>query len=89
MTEMPQVVIAFISAMLMAALEFHLGIDESALFGSPLLALGWTATLLLLWNLVIVVFQERYDFFTRSEKSLTKYRPRKRLLVWTPPIFSL
>lgn len=81
-TDMLQIIIAFICAMLMAALEFHWGIDKSALFGSPLLALGWTATVLLLWNLIIVMFQERYDFFTRSEKNLTKYRPRKRLLVW-------
>lgn len=67
--------------MLMASLQFHWGIDQHALFSSPLLAVGWAASLLLFWNIVIIVMQERYDYFTRSQKS-TRYRPRRRLLVW-------
>lgn len=67
---------------MMASLHFHWGgIDPHALFDSPLLDVGWVATLLLLWNTLTIIMQERYDYFTRSKTS-TKYRPRRRLLVW-------
>lgn len=66
---------------MMASLQFHWGIDQHALYDSPLVAVSWAATLLLFWNTIIIVMQERYDYFTRSKKS-TKYRPRRRLLVW-------
>lgn len=67
--------------MMFAALHFHWGIDPHALFNSPLLSVGWAATLLLFWNIIIIIMQERYDYFTRSQQS-TRYRPRRRLLVW-------
>lgn len=67
--------------MLMASLQFHWAVEKGALFDSPLLTVGWTSTVLLLWNFIIIVMQERYDFYTRSKKSYD-YRPRKRLLVW-------
>lgn len=65
----------------MASLQFHWAVEKGALFDSPLLTVGWTASVLLLWNFIIIVMQERYDFYTRSKKSY-KYRPRRRLLVW-------
>lgn len=80
-TDKSQVVLIFICCMLMASLQFHWAFDKGALFDSPLLAVGWTATVLLLWNYIIIVWQERYDFYTRSEKS-HKYRQRRRLFVW-------
>lgn len=81
MTDGPQVVAIFVSVMLTASLQFHWAIDKGALFDSPLITLGWAATVLLLWNFVIVIMQERYDYFTRSKTS-NRYRPRRRLLVW-------
>lgn len=80
-TDESQVVDIFICSMLMASLQFHWAFDKGALFDSPLLAVGWTATVLLLWNCILIVWQERYDFYTRSEKS-DKYRPRRRLFIW-------
>lgn len=71
----------FICTMMMAALHFHWGIDQHALFNSPLLSVGWAATFLMFWNTIIIIMQERYDYFTRSKKS-DRYRPRRRLLVW-------
>ncbi|KAG6362384.1 hypothetical protein INS49_010614 [Diaporthe citri] len=76
-----QAVAIFICAMLMASLVFHWGVDKDALFNSPMMTVGWTATVLLLWNFVISIMQERYDFFTRSKDS-HMYRSRQRLFVW-------
>lgn len=67
--------------MMMASLQFHWGIDQHALFNSSLLTVAWAASLLLCWNIIIIIMQERYDYFTRSQKS-TRYRPRRRLLAW-------
>lgn len=76
-----QVVVMFICVMFMASLQFHWGIAKGALLDSPLISVGWAATILLLWNLIITTMQERYDYFTRSQHS-KRYRPRRRLVVW-------
>lgn len=82
MTDGTQALAMFICVMLIASLVFHWGVDKDALFNSPLMTVSWTATVLLLWNFVITIWQERYDFFTRSKEESDMYRSRQRLFVW-------